>query len=66
MNKLWIRLSIAFGVVSLVGVVLAVVLINRQVDVQFRHYVARSQQILPSLTPALTPILSPKRKLAGH
>lgn len=43
MNRLWVRLTLAFGLVLIVGIGLAVFLINRQVDTGFRRYVTHSQ-----------------------
>lgn len=43
MNKLWVRLALAFGVVTLTGILIAGILTNRQVGVQFRRFVARDR-----------------------
>ena len=43
MNKLWVRLSLAFALVLLIGLTIAALLANRQVNVGFRQYVAHSQ-----------------------
>ncbi|MCO6451584.1 MAG: HAMP domain-containing protein [Caldilineales bacterium] len=43
MNRLWVRLSLAFALVTILATVLAFVLANRQVDIDFRHYLTRSQ-----------------------
>ncbi len=43
MNKLWVRLSLAFAVVLLIGLAIAALLANRQVNAGFRQYVASSQ-----------------------
>ncbi len=43
MNKLWVRLALAFGAVTLTGILIAGILTNRQVGVQFRRFVARDQ-----------------------
>ncbi len=43
MNKLWVRLSLAFALVLLVGLIIAALLANRQVGLGFRQYVAHSQ-----------------------
>jgi len=42
-NKLWVRLSLAFALVLLVGLTIAALLANRQVSLGFRQYVAHSQ-----------------------
>lgn len=41
MNRLWVRLSVAFVFVTVVGVASTAVLINRQVGESFLHFVAR-------------------------
>ncbi len=52
MNKLWVRLALAFGVVTITGIIVAGILANRQVGVQFRRFVARDQMVnSPLLTP---------------
>lgn len=43
MNKLWVRLSLAFAMVLLIGLAITALLANRQVNAEFRQYVARSQ-----------------------
>ena len=43
MNKLWVRLSLAFALVLLIGLAITALLANRQVNAEFRQYVARSQ-----------------------
>ncbi len=43
MNRLWVRLSLAFGLVALTGFIVAALLANRQVDNSFRQFVVRSQ-----------------------
>ncbi|HEU5103876.1 MAG TPA: HAMP domain-containing protein, partial [Roseiflexaceae bacterium] len=43
MNKLWIQLTLAFGLVTVTGVVVVALLANRQVGAEFRSYVAQSQ-----------------------
>jgi two-component system OmpR family sensor kinase/two-component system sensor histidine kinase BaeS len=52
MNKLWVRLALAFGVVTITGIIVAGILANRQVGVQFRRFVARDQMVnSPLITP---------------
>ena len=41
MNRLWVRLSLAFVFVTMVGVLAAALLVNRQVGESFLHFVAR-------------------------
>ncbi len=43
MNRLWVRLSLAFALVTVLAIFIASVLTNRQVDVDFRRYLTRSQ-----------------------
>ena len=43
MNRLWVRLSLAFTLVTVSGFILAALLANRQVETSFRQFVARSQ-----------------------
>ncbi len=45
MNKLWIRLSLAFGLVAVVGVLAAAALASRQVGSRFSRFVADSQML---------------------
>jgi two-component system OmpR family sensor kinase len=42
-NKLWVRLTLAFGAVTLTGLVIAAVLANGQVSSQFRRFVFNDQ-----------------------
>jgi two-component system OmpR family sensor kinase/two-component system sensor histidine kinase BaeS len=43
MNKLWVRLSLAFALVLLIGLAITAILADRQVNAEFQRYVARSQ-----------------------
>lgn len=43
MNKLWIQLTVAFGLVTLTGVLIVALLTNMQVSSEFRSFVAQSQ-----------------------
>lgn len=45
MNRLWVRLTLAFGLVTLVGLVTVALLAARQVNTQFRHLVASNQMM---------------------
>ena len=45
MNRLWVRLTLAFGLVTLVGLITVAILAARQVNTQFRHLVARNQMM---------------------
>lgn len=52
MNKLWLRLSLAFGLVTVVAIVIAALLANYQVSAEFRRFVVHSQ-MMDSLLPEL-------------
>lgn len=54
MNKLWVRLALAFGAVTIIGILVAGVLANRQVNLQFRRFVVRDQVINSPLISTLT------------
>jgi two-component system OmpR family sensor kinase len=43
MNKLWIQLTLAFSLVTVIGVAIVALLANRQVSADFRSFVAQSQ-----------------------
>jgi two-component system OmpR family sensor kinase len=45
MNKLWVRLTLAFILVTLVGVSTVALLANLSANSQFRHYLARSEMM---------------------
>jgi two-component system OmpR family sensor kinase len=45
MNKLWVRLTLAFILVTLVGVSTVALLANKSSSNQFRYYLARSQMM---------------------
>lgn len=52
MRRLWVRLTIAFGLVTLAAIIIAAVLANIQVSTQFRRFVTHSQMMetaLPTL-----------------
>jgi two-component system OmpR family sensor kinase/two-component system sensor histidine kinase BaeS len=42
-NKLWLRLVLAFGLVTIAAILIAAALANSQVNVQFRRFVGRDQ-----------------------
>ncbi len=53
MNKLWLRLTLAFGLVTFTAIVFAALLANYQVSSQFRRFVVHNQMadtVLPALT----------------
>ncbi|MFN8472733.1 MAG: ATP-binding protein [Anaerolineae bacterium] len=49
MNRLWVRLALAFSLVTLVGIVTASWLADRQVSTSFGRYLARTQMTDPEL-----------------
>ncbi len=49
MNKLWVRLTLAMGIITTIGIILAVLLINRQVSTQFKYFVAHNQTLSTEL-----------------
>ena len=49
MNKLWIRLTLAFALVIVVGIVMVTVIVNQQTSTEFLHFIVRSQLINPAL-----------------
>ena len=53
MNKLWVRLALAFGLVTLVAVMIAAFLANRQVSSQFERYLMHNQMMDSMLVPTL-------------
>ena len=65
MNKLWVRLSLAFGVVTVVGLIIAALLTNRQVNTQFRRFVANNQMTDPVLLAALAEYYGRNKSWSG-
>ena len=49
MNRLWVRLALAFALVTLVGILTASWLADRQVSTSFGRYLARTQTADPAL-----------------
>ena len=45
MNKLWLRLSLAFGLITVVAIIIAALLANYQVSAEFRRFVAHGQMV---------------------
>ncbi|MEW5957019.1 MAG: ATP-binding protein [Chloroflexota bacterium] len=43
MNKLWVRLTLAFGLVTLAAIIFAALLANLQVSTEFRRFVVHNQ-----------------------
>ena len=64
MNKLWGRLTLAFGLVVMSGVMIAALLANYQLDIQFRRFVMHDQMQL-ALTPRLTDYYVSQRSWRG-
>ena len=52
MNRLWVRLSLAFGLVTLTAIIIAALLANYQVSAEFRQFVTHGQMI-DTVAPAL-------------
>lgn len=65
MNRLWVRLSLAFGLVTLAAVVAAAVLANMQVSTDFRQYVFHNQMLQSTLPPALADYYAANGSWAG-
>ena len=65
MSRLWVRLTLAFALVSLVGGGIAYALANRQVTTQFRGYVARSMMLDSGLTDQLAAYYTQTGSWAG-
>lgn len=53
MNKLWVKLTIAFFAVTLIGLIAVAVLINNRVSTQFRDFVVRNDMISSPLVGSL-------------
>lgn len=53
MKKLWVRLTLAFAVVTVTGILVVALLANQQVSTEFRRFVARSQVIDSELVASL-------------
>lgn len=53
MNRLWLRLALAFGLVTLVAVMAAALLANYQVSTDFRRYVFHNQMMQSTLPATL-------------
>ena len=54
MNRLWVRLTLAFVVVAVIGIGLASLLANLAIDNEFRSFVARSEANLQNSDLAAT------------
>ena len=65
MNKLWLRLTLAFGLVVAVAVIVVAVLSNYQVSTQFRRFMNRSQVMQSPLIPALADFYAQNQSWAG-
>ncbi len=65
MNRLWVRLSLAFGLVTLVAVLVAAALANAQVSTDFRQYVFHNQMMQSTLPPTLADYYDTNGSWAG-
>jgi two-component system OmpR family sensor kinase/two-component system sensor histidine kinase BaeS len=65
MNKLWVRLTLAFGLVAVLAILVVAVLSNYQVSTQFRHFMNRSQMMQSPLVPALADYYAQNQSWAG-
>jgi two-component system OmpR family sensor kinase/two-component system sensor histidine kinase BaeS len=65
MNRLWVRLALAFGLVTLVAVIVAALLANYQVSSDFRRYVFHNQMLESTLPPTLTDYYTSNGSWAG-
>jgi two-component system OmpR family sensor kinase/two-component system sensor histidine kinase BaeS len=65
MNKLWVRLTLAFGLVAAVAIIIVAVLGNYRVSTQFRQFVNRSQMMESSLAPQLANFYAQRNSWAG-
>ncbi len=54
MNKLWVKLTLAFTAVTIIGLITVALLINSQVSTQFRRYVFQSQMMSSTMLDDLT------------
>ena len=53
MNKLWVKLTIAFFAVTLIGLIAVALLINNRVSTQFRDFVVRNDMMSSPLVASL-------------
>ncbi len=65
MNKLWVRLTLAFGLVAVVAILVVAVLSNYQVSTQFRRFMNRSQTMQSPLAPALADYYAQNQSWTG-
>ena len=65
MDRLWVRLTLAFALVSLVGLAAAAFLADRQLSAQFRGYVASSQMLESGIADVLTDYYAQTGSWAG-
>ena len=65
MNKLWVRLALAFGAVTIVGIIVAAILTNRQVGMQFRRFVVHDQMMSSPLVATLADYYAHKGSWIG-
>jgi len=65
MNRLWVRLTLAFGLVAVVAILVVAVLSNYQVTTQFRRFMNRSQTMQSPLVPALADFFTQNQSWTG-
>ncbi|RMF03844.1 MAG: HAMP domain-containing protein [Chloroflexi bacterium] len=65
MNRLWVRLSLAFGLVTLTAVIIAALLANFQVSTDFRRYIMHNQMMESTLLPPLADYYAQNGSWAG-
>lgn len=53
MNRLWVRLSLGFAVVTLLGLALLGILLNQQISTEARSFVGQQQALDSGIVPAL-------------
>ncbi len=65
MNKLWVRLTLAFGLVIITAIIVVAVLGNYQIGTQFRRFMFHNQLVEPALGPALSEYYAQNQTWAG-
>ena len=64
MNKLWLRLSLAFGLVTIAAIIIAALLANYQVSTGFRQFVTHGQ-MMDAMVPELIQYYAANGSWAG-
>jgi two-component system OmpR family sensor kinase len=65
MNKLWVRLALAFGAVTITGIIMAAILTNQQVGPQFRRFVMHDQMMNSPMIMTLADYYTHSQSWAG-